>query len=111
MDLTDPREVWAHRNEVQILDLRESFDFCDSAIEGSVNVTVGNLLGGLVELDPSLPVVLVCRSGDQSEIAALMLQVRGLDAHHVDGGLEAWEKAGVPFSSSSPSRDRAGGAA
>jgi rhodanese-related sulfurtransferase len=26
-----------------------------------------------------------------------MLQARGFDAHNVEGGMEAWEAAGLPF--------------
>jgi rhodanese-related sulfurtransferase len=43
-------------------------------------------------------VVVVCRSGNRSELAALMLQARGFEAHNLEGGMEEWEREQLPFS-------------
>ena len=47
-------------------------------------------------LDPDRLVVM-CKSGNRSELAALMLQARGLDARNLEGGREAREAAGLPL--------------
>ena len=48
------------------------------------------------------PVVVVCRSGNRSELGTLMLQARGFDAHNLEGGIEEWylyqEQQGKPGS-------------
>jgi rhodanese-related sulfurtransferase len=39
----------------------------------------------------------VCRSGNRSELATLMLQARGFTAENFEGGAEAWAAAGLPL--------------
>ncbi|MBI4259287.1 MAG: rhodanese-like domain-containing protein, partial [Actinobacteria bacterium] len=48
-------------------------------------------------IDPDRPVVLVCRSGNRSELAALMLQARGFEAYNLAGGVEEWSALDLPF--------------
>ena len=46
------------------------------------------------------PIVVICRSGNRSELATTMLQARGFEAHNLEGGIEAWVARG-------PARSRA----
>ena len=48
-------------------------------------------------LDLAKPVAVICRSGNRSELASMMLQARGFDATNVEGGMEAWAAAGYDF--------------
>ena len=43
---------------------------------------------------------MVCRTGNRSELATLMLQARGYEAHNLEGGMQAWAEADLPFSAS-----------
>jgi rhodanese-related sulfurtransferase len=98
-DLTRPAGVYASRDSVQIVDVREPYEWEAGHIEEAVHLPLNQLMaGGGRHLDPSRPVVAVCRSGNRSELAALMLQARGYEAHNMEGGMEAWESAGLPFS-------------
>jgi 3-mercaptopyruvate sulfurtransferase SseA len=49
------------------------------------------------ELDPSRPVVTVCRAGTRSADAAEYLRGQGFDAQSLDGGMLAWKWAGLPI--------------
>ena len=40
---------------------------------------------------------LVCKSGNRSEVATLMLRARGYDAHNLEGGMLAWDAEGLPY--------------
>jgi len=98
-ELTHPQGVWARRDEVQILDCRETYEWVAGRIDGAVHIPLNGILAGRVEaLDPGRPVVVVCRSGNRSELAALMLQARGFEAHNLEGGMEEWERERLPFS-------------
>ena len=98
-ELTHPRGVWDRRDEVQIVDCREAYEWVAGRIEGAVHIPLNGILAGKVgELDTNKPVVVVCRSGNRSELGALMLQARGFDAHNLEGGMEDWEREGLPFS-------------
>lgn len=52
----------------------------------------------LGELAQDRPVVVACRSGIRSDMAADYLNRVGLDAHNLDGGLVLWVRAGLPLS-------------
>ena len=97
-ELTAPRGVWEHLTHTQIVDVRETWEYAAGHIEGAMNITLGELMaGGTSQLNPEIPVVLVCKSGNRSELAALMLQTRGYDGYNLDGGMEAWAAQGLPF--------------
>jgi rhodanese-related sulfurtransferase len=42
------------------------------------------------------PVIVVCRTGRRSAIAAGKLRDAGLDARNLTGGMTAWAQAGLP---------------
>lgn len=86
------------QGDVQIVDVREAPEWEAGRIEGSVHIPLNELMAGRLEnLDASRPVVAVCRSGNRSEVASLMLRARGFDAYNMEGGTEAWVAAGLPF--------------
>jgi rhodanese-related sulfurtransferase len=97
-NLGDPRIVHQRRAEVQIVDVREKSEWDAGRIEGSTHLPLNELMaGGSAGLDTARPVVAVCRTGNRSEVAALMLRARGFDAYNLEGGTEAWVAAGLPF--------------
>jgi len=96
-DLTHPKGIWGRIAEVQIVDVREQYEWDAGRIDGAVHVPLNTLMGGAGEFEADRPVVAVCRSGNRSELATLMLKARGLDAYNLEGGMEAWEKEGLPF--------------
>lgn len=52
-DFSDPRTVWARRDQLQIVDVRETFEFAAGAITGDMNVTLDDLmLGGGPDASP-----------------------------------------------------------
>jgi rhodanese-related sulfurtransferase len=96
-ELTTAKGTYQRKAEVQILDVREPFEWQAGHIEGAVHVPLSQVLAGQVELDQSRPVVAICRMGNRSEVAALMLRARGYEAYNLEGGMEDWEKEGLPF--------------
>lgn len=98
LDLTDPRTIDEHRDEVQLLDVREPFEWEAGRIEGAVHIPLQQVLDGRTEaLDTDRPVVIYCRTANRSEVARLMLEARGFEAHVMAGGSEAWVAKGLPF--------------
>ena len=93
-----PREAYGRRDEVQLLDVREPYEWNAGRIEGAVHIPLQEVLDGRTEgLDPDLPVVVYCRTANRSEVAKLMLEARGFDASVMEGGSEAWVAEGLPF--------------
>ena len=89
-----------HFDGYQILDVREPYECEVGLIEGSVLVPLNELLGGGEQgkLDRERPIAVVCKVGNRSELAAVMLRARGYDAENLEGGLDAWDANGFPLS-------------
>ena len=97
----DVRELKEHQDRYQILDVREPYECEAGIIAGSVLIPLNDVLGGAEQgkLDKERPIVVVCKVGSRSELAALMLRARGYEAENLEGGLEALEaEGGVPLS-------------
>jgi rhodanese-related sulfurtransferase len=98
-DLTTPAGLAEHLGEVQVVDCREPYEWVAGRIEGSIHLPLNSILAGATgELDTAKTTVVVCRSGNRSELATLMLKARGFEAHNLTGGLEQWEAEGRPLS-------------
>jgi len=97
-DLTTPRGVHERLDEIHLVDCRELYEWSAGRIDGAVHIPLNSIMAGVTgDLDPGRPVVVVCRSGNRSELAALMLQARGFQAYNLEGGMELWEREGLPF--------------
>jgi len=97
-DLTTPEGVYGRLDEIQLVDCREAYEWNAGRVEGAVHIPLTSILAGATgELDTARPVVIVCRSGNRSELATLMLQARGFDAYNLEGGMELWAREGLPF--------------
>ncbi|MFE1767929.1 rhodanese-like domain-containing protein [Streptomyces angustmyceticus] len=80
----------AHRSPIQLIDVRNPAEYEAGALPGARNIPLAGLPHRIDELDPSRPVVLYCRSGNRSVIAAALLEARGFgDVCDVVGGYEA----------------------
>lgn len=90
-----------------VLDVREDSEYVEAHIAGSTLIPLGQLAQRLQELgaDKSKPVVLICRSGRRSAQALTILEQAGFSAaSNVEGGMIAWQKAGLPVVTGSASR-------
>ncbi len=97
-ELNHPKGVWERLAEVQLVDCREPYEWVAGRVEGAVHIPLNAIMAGSSgELDAAKPVVVICRSGNRSELAAMMLQARGFEAHNLEGGMEEWEREGLPF--------------
>lgn len=85
--------------DIKLIDVRTPAEFESAHIPGSYNVPLDQLPEHREELRSRLngPAVLVCRSGARARQAEQVLREVDLPALHVlDGGLSAWEQAGLP---------------
>ena len=74
-------------------------------IPGATHHPLSVVLWRLDALPRDTCVILVCRHGDSSSLAAARLHELGFrDATDVEGGFEAWSAAGLPVDSVGPDR-------
>ena len=96
--LTNVRGVHDSLAEIQLVDCREQYEWDAGRIEQAIHLPLNAIMSGAGgELDPARPIAVICRSGNRSELASMMLQARGFEAYNVEGGMEAWAAAGLPF--------------
>ena len=97
--MNDVRTLNEKLGEYQVVDVREPWEWEAGRIEGSVHIPLNELLSGAEKdvLDRSKLVVLVCKSGNRSELATVMLRARGYDAENLEGGLDDWQAEGLPL--------------
>ena len=94
-DLTTSAGLAEHIGEVQVVDCREPYEWVAGHVEGSIHLPLNAILAGSIgALEEGKTTVVVCRSGNRSELASLMLQARGFEAHNLERGLEEWETQG-----------------
>jgi rhodanese-related sulfurtransferase len=92
----EPRTLFARREDLVVLDVREPEEWVAGRVDGAVHIPLGQLPARIGELDRSRPIAVVCRSGNRSTLAADYLAARGFDAVSVDGGLARWLRDGLP---------------
>ncbi len=80
---------------VQLVDIRGRSEVEAGYIEGARHIHLGHLPQRLDELDKSKPTVLYCASGARSAIGGSLLMQHGFKyATNLEGGIEAWQRAG-----------------
>ena len=79
---------------VQILDVRRADEYEAGHLPNTINIAHTRLLAELDKIPRDKPLLVHCLSGGRSAYATGMLQSHGFDATQLDGGYEAWQKAG-----------------
>jgi glyoxylase-like metal-dependent hydrolase (beta-lactamase superfamily II)/rhodanese-related sulfurtransferase len=81
-----------------ILDVRELREAGEGSIDNSVCIPLGELEARMSELDSQKLVVVHCKGGYRSSIAASLLERAGFgNIANLTGGFDAWKTAGLPY--------------
>ena len=86
-------------DDLVILDVRTPEEFAEGHLDGAVMIDFyeADFADRLGELDPEVPYLLYCRSGNRSgQTTAIMGDLGFTDVADVDGGIVAWSGAGLP---------------
>lgn len=82
---------------ITLIDVREPAEFAKEHIPGATLVSLSQFDVRKIPQASEMPLVLYCRSGHRSAIAAQKLFGAGFDSvTHLSGGLAAWKEAGYP---------------
>lgn len=86
-------------DDLVILDVRTAEEFADGHLEGAIMIDFyrDDFADELAKLDPDVPYLLYCRSGNRSgQTTAIMEELGFSDVADIDGGILAWNQAGLP---------------
>ena len=81
----------------QLIDVRVAHEWDAGRIDGAVHLPLEELPDRISELDEQRPVVIYCRGGTRSSMAAEALESAGFDAAKLEEGIVGWEEAGMPL--------------
>ena len=87
-------------NDLVVLDVRTDEEYADGHIDGAIVVDFysPDFADQLAALDPDVPYVLYCQSGNRSGQTMTLLDELGFaSVANVDGGILAWDAAGLPI--------------
>lgn len=85
------------------LDVREADEWAAGHAPTALHVPMSELTGRLGELPADQdPLFVICRSGGRSARVVAYLAGQGFPAVNVDGGMQAWAKAGRPLERAGP---------
>ena len=82
----------------QLIDVRADHEWDAGRIPGAKHVPLAELAERAGEIDRDRPVVLYCRGGNRSTMAAAALADAGYDAAKLSEGIVGWDEAGLPLS-------------
>jgi len=74
-----------------LLDVRMPEELEFAAIDGAVNIPLGELAARAGELNPAAQIAILCHHGVRSEMAGRILERQGFSqVSHLAGGIDAW---------------------
>ncbi len=88
-----------NRGKTTIVDVRTADEFAKGHLRDAKNIPLADLSARIGELDKSKTrsVVVVCQTGARADKAVRQLAAAGYDdVVSLDGGLTAWQAAGLP---------------
>ena len=81
-------QEWKDRTGGLVLDVREPLEWAAGTLPDSTTISLSFLPTSLGRLDPDEPVLVVCRAGNRSQVAAQFLVRNGFsDVANLAGGL------------------------
>lgn len=86
-------------DELVILDIRTPDEYAAGHIAGAINIDYyeADFEAKLSSLDPAVPYVMYCNSGNRSANALPLMDRIGFEeVYEIDGGIQAWYSAGHP---------------
>ena len=91
-----PKDAFDQRDDIQLLDVREPYEWQAGHIEGATHIPMSQLNARQNEIAQDRTVVPVCRSGARSGQVTSALQRAGYQAENLDGGMMMWQASGLP---------------
>ena len=77
-----------------LLDVRSKAEFKDAHVRGAKLIPLGELGKRMGELPKDREILVMCKSGTRSGMAAGQLKTAGFNVTNLDGGIMAWDRRG-----------------
>ncbi|MFB9244930.1 rhodanese-like domain-containing protein [Massilia antarctica] len=88
-----------NRGKTVLVDVRDAEEFAKGHLRDAKNIPLADLSSRIAELDKAKnkTIVVMCQTGARADKATKILEAAGFaDVFSLDGGLTAWQAAGLP---------------
>ncbi|HEV7810244.1 MAG TPA: rhodanese-like domain-containing protein [Candidatus Limnocylindrales bacterium] len=86
-----------------LIDVRERNEFEGSRVAGAVLIPISEFPARHAEIPRDRPLLVMCHMGSRSASATMFLRTQGwTDVRNIEGGIDAWERAGLPVLRGTP---------
>lgn len=90
---TELKARLAAGDKLQLLDVREEWEFQTAHIEGSILIPMGQVASRIAELDSAAETMVICHHGGRSmQVAGLLEQLGFPNVINLAGGVDAWAR-------------------
>lgn len=99
VEYISPAELHAlmEQGKVVLVDVRTPGEFDEARLHGSLNAPIQTFDPASIPMEAERETILYCRSSGRSGRAATMLvEYLGGKVRHLEGGILAWNEAGLP---------------
>jgi len=97
-------ELNQQRGHAQLVDVRSPSEFAAGHILQAINIPMDQIEARLADLQPQVPLVLVCQKGQRAEMTARLLAPCEREIAVLHGGTNAWMECGFPVVASAKAR-------
>jgi len=97
IDVTEARRRLADGTNAIVIDVREPGEFAAVRVEGAALFPISTFALRFGDLPRDRPLLVMCASGSRSlAVTAHLIRNGWRDVVNVVGGIEAWQRAGLP---------------
>lgn len=82
-----------------IIDVREDGEYEQVRVPGSTHIPMSDFVTRIAEVPKEETLYIMCAAGGRSAQVTAYLAQEGYDAVNVQGGINAWQSAGLPSES------------
>ena len=87
-----PKEL-SNKPDVQLIDVREEYEYEEGNIKNSINIPMGDVLENLDKLDKTKDIIFYCNTGRRSKPIVFMLQkLNNIPSYNLKGGYKDFLK-------------------
>lgn len=84
-------------DDAQIIDVRSKMEWDEGHPVGALHIPMEEIPSRYGEFDFDRDIYLMCKSGGRSAQVCQWLEMNGIDAINISGGMIDWEHAGRPI--------------
>lgn len=90
------RDKYFNKAEHQLIDVRSGYEFRQGHVPNAINIPLDDLGLRMNEISHDRPIIVICASGNRSQIATRQLQQAGYQSvYNFQGGTMVWMMNGL----------------